>query len=87
MISHCFKLHRFYLISFNLSSIGEISGLESERMLSKFTYKENEIFFVVFTCSIKRAREIRKFGVAVVQRRLRKLQESVITCKVVVLLI
>ena len=30
--------------------------------------KEKETFCVVFTCSAKRAREIRKFHVAVVQR-------------------
>ena len=39
--------------------------------------KGKEIFYVVFTCSIKRAREIRKFHVAVVQRRLRNVQKSV----------
>ena len=52
--------------------------------------KEKENFCPLFTYSIKRACEIRKFhvAVAVVQRRLRSVQESVIrTCKVVVLLI
>ena len=40
--------------------------------------KEIDNFFVVFTCSIKRAREIRKFNVTVVQRRQRNVQNSVI---------
>ena len=39
--------------------------------------KERENFCVVFTYSIKRAREIMTFHVAVVQRRLRNLQKSV----------
>ena len=39
--------------------------------------KEKEIFCVVLTYSIKRAREIRKFHVAVVQQRLRNVQKSV----------
>ena len=40
--------------------------------------KEIDNFFVVFTSSIKRAREIRKFNVTVVQRRQRNVQNSVI---------
>ena len=39
--------------------------------------KEKQNFFVVLTYSIKRAREIRKFPVAVVQQRLRNVQKSV----------
>ena len=39
--------------------------------------KEKETFCVVFTYSIKRSREIRKIHVAVVQRRLRNVQKSV----------
>ena len=64
----------------------KFSGVESERTVSKLE-KEKEIFCVVY--SIKRAREIRKFHVAVLQRRLRNVQKSVqkSTCKVVVLLI
>ena len=46
-------------------------------LLSKFK-KESDNLCVVFTYSIKRAREIRKFHVVVVQRRLRNLQNSVI---------
>ena len=39
--------------------------------------KEKEYFWVVLTYSIKRAREIRKFHVAVVQQRLRNAQKRV----------
>ena len=39
--------------------------------------KESDNFCVVFTYSIKRAREIRKFHVVVVQRRQRNVQNSV----------
>ena len=39
--------------------------------------KEKETFCVVLTYSIKRAPEIRKFHVAVVQQRLRNVQKSV----------
>ena len=67
--SHCFKLHRSYLISFNLSNVGEIFLVESERIASKF--RKTEIFNVLLSYSIKRASEIRKFHVAVVQQRLR----------------
>ena len=38
--------------------------------------KEKETFCVEFTYSIKRSREIRKFHVAVVQRRLRNEQKK-----------
>ena len=40
--------------------------------------KEKENVCVVLTYSIKRAREIRKFHVAVVQQRLRNVQKNVI---------
>ena len=57
-------------------------------MLAKFSWlnpkgpylsleKEKETFSVVLTYSIKRAPEIRKFHVAVVQQRLRNVQKSV----------
>ena len=39
--------------------------------------KESDNFCVVFTYSIKRAREIKKFHVVVVQRRQRNVQNSV----------
>ena len=45
------------------------------RYLSSPKGRENS--YVVLTCSLKRAREIRKFHVAVVQRRLRSVQKSV----------
>ena len=70
-ISHRFKLHRSYSISFNLSKVGEIFGVESERTVSKFRKKENENLCVVFTNSMKWARETRKFHVAVMQRWLK----------------
>ena len=40
--------------------------------------KDKQNFCVVLTYSIKRAREIRKFHVAVVQQRLRNVQKNVI---------
>ena len=40
--------------------------------------KEKQNFCVVLTYSIKRAREIRKFHVVIVQQRLRNVQKSVI---------
>ena len=49
-------------------------------MLAKFSGfnpKEKETFCVVFTYSVKQAREIRKFHVAVVHLRLRNVQKSV----------
>ena len=39
---------------------------------------EKEIFCVVLTYSIKRAREIRRFHVAVLPQRLRNVQKSVV---------
>ena len=60
-ISHRFKLYRSYSISFNLSKVGEIFWVESERTVSKSRQKENENFCVVFTNSVKWARETRKF--------------------------
>ena len=46
--------------------------MESERTVSQFRNKEKGIFCVVLTHSVKRAREIRKFHVVVVQRWLKK---------------
>ena len=70
-ISHRFKLHRSYSISFNLSKVGEIFWVKSEKTESKFRKNENENFCVVFTNSMKWARETRKFHVAVMQRWLK----------------
>ena len=58
---------------------GKFAPLQNCEMWAKFSglnpkgsylslEKEKETFCVVFTCSAKRAREIRKFHVAVVQR-------------------
>ena len=55
----------------------KFSGVEFERTASKFKKKEKENFCVLFTYSTKRAGEIRTFHVAVVQRRLRNVQKSV----------
>ena len=53
--------------------------------LSKFRKKKkSDNFCVVFTSFVKRASEIRKFHLAVVQRWHRNVQNSVFTCKVVV---
>ena len=64
----------------------KFSEVESETTVSNLEI-ERENFRVVY--SIKRAHEIRKFHVAVLQQRLRNVQKSVqkSTCKVVVLLI
>ena len=82
-VSNIIDFIQFHLIC---QILAKFLGLNPKgRYLS--VQKGKEIFYVVFTCSIKRAREIRKFHVAVVQRRLRNMQKSVTTCKVVVLLI
>ena len=45
--SHCFKLHRYYSVSFNLSNVGEIFWIESERSVSEFRKrKRNFLCFV-----------------------------------------
>ena len=71
-----FALHRCYSMSFNLSHVGEIFCTESERTVSEFR-KDKETFCFVFTYSVKRAHEISKFHVAVVQRWLKNVQKSV----------
>ena len=48
--------------------LAKFSGLNPK---GPYLSLKKETFFVVFTCSLKRAREIRKFHVAVVQRRLK----------------
>ena len=45
--SHCFKLLRFYSFSFNLSNVGEISGVESERTVSKITKRKRKFLCCV----------------------------------------
>ena len=69
--SHCFKLNRSYSVSFHLSNVGEIFRVESQRTVFKFR-KRKLTFFVGFTYPMKQAR------VAVVQRRLRNVQKSVL---------
>ena len=75
VISHCFKLHRSS-ISFNLSNVGEIFWIESERTVSEFRKRKETILCCVHL-GRKEAREIRKFHVAVVQRWLSNVQKSV----------
>ena len=48
-----FALHRCYSMSFNLSHVGEIFCIESERTVSEFR-KDKETFCFVFTYSVKR---------------------------------
>ena len=54
--------------------LANFSGIEPERTVSKF--KKRRSFCAVFHYSIKRAREVRKFHVAVAQRRLRNVPKS-----------
>ena len=72
----CVKLHRCYLISFNLSNVGENFWVKSERTLSKFRKRKRNFLRCAHLLN-KAAREIRKFHVAVVQQRLRNVQKSV----------
>ena len=44
---HRFKLHRSYLISFNLSKVGEFFLAASERTISKFRKRKTKIFELV----------------------------------------
>ena len=78
MESHCFKLHRSNLVSSNLSNVGKIFWVESERTVSKFQKKN---FSVVLTYSIKQASETRKFHVTVVQQRLRNARAKLFFCQ------
>ena len=59
MHSHCFKLHPSYLISLDLSDVGQIFWVKSDRTVCKFR-KSKTNFCVVLTYSMKRAREIKK---------------------------
>ena len=56
--------------------LGKFSGVKSERTVFKLRKRKKKC--VVFTYFIKRAHEIRKFHVVVVQRRLRNVQKSVL---------
>ena len=55
--------------------LAKCSWVKSERTVFKLTKRKKNC--VVFTYLIKRAREIRKFHVVVVQRQLRNVQNSV----------
>ena len=57
--------------------LAKCSGLNSKEPYLSLE-KEKENFRVVLTYSKKRAREVSKFHVAVVQQRLRNVQKSVI---------
>ena len=67
----CFKFHLI------CQMLAKFSGVESERTVSMFR-KEKKHFRVLFTYSIKRAREIGEIHVAIVQQWLRNVQKSVI---------
>ena len=69
MESHCFKLHRSYLISFNLSNFGEIFWIESEKTVSKLRKKKRKFLCCVHPLDLEEGGEIKKFHVAVVQQR------------------
>ena len=88
MNSHFFKRHRSYqgdglLILYNFITFVKcwqhFQGLNRKGPYLSWG-KENGNFCVVFTYSysIKRAREIRKFHVAVMQRRLKNVQKSAV---------
>ena len=75
-------------ISFNFSNVGKIFWGESDRIVPKFRRRKK--IDVVFTYSIKRAREIRKIYVVNIQCSTAKkimYKKARGTCKVVVLLI
>ena len=77
--SHCFKLNRSYSVSFNLSNVGEIFWVESQRTVFKFRKRKLTLLCWVYQLpAIKQALEIRKFHVAVEQWRLRNVQKSVL---------
>ena len=67
-----FKLHRSYSISFHLSNVDEISGVELQRTVSKF--RKKNILCCVHLLK-KRGRETKKFHEAVVQRRPRNVKK------------
>ena len=60
-----------------MSNAGKIFWTESERTVSEFRKRKKKLFCVAFTYSVKRAREIRKFHVAVLQGWLKNVQKRV----------
>ena len=81
MNSHCFKLHQSYSISSGsrliCKMLAKFSGVESERTVLKFRERQRNFLCCVYLNPIKQESEIRKFHVAVVKRRLRIVQKSV----------
>ena len=73
---HCFKIHRCYSIPFNLSNVDKIFWGWIRKTVSRFRKRKRK-FCDVFTYSLKRAREIREFHVAIVQRWLTNVQKRV----------
>ena len=65
-VSNFIDLLQFHLIC---QMLAKFSRVKSERTVSKFTKKKKENF--VLTYFVKRVHEIKKFHVAVLQRRLR----------------
>ena len=62
-------------------NVGEISGFKSERTVFKFRKRKRKRKLLCFVYLLhKQAREIRKFHVAVVQRRLRNVQKKLHAC-------
>ena len=74
-VSNFIDLNQFHLIC---QMLAKFSGLNPKGPYVSLE-KEKQNFCVVLTYSIKRAREIRKFHVAVVQQRPRNVQKSVIS--------
>ena len=74
-----FQNHRSYSISYNLSkNVGQIFwGCTRKDRIFKFR-KRTRKFCFVFIYSIRRARDIRNFYIAVVQRRLRNVPKSML---------
>ena len=64
--THCFKLHRSYSVHLICQMLAKFSGFNPKGPYLSLE-KQKETFCVVFTYSVKRPREIRKFHVAVVQ--------------------
>ena len=51
--SHCFKLHRSFSISFNLSNVGEIFWIESERAICEIRKRKRN-----FLCCVHLLRKV-----------------------------
>ena len=73
-VSNFIELTQFHLIC---QMLGKFSGVKSERTVSNFRQRKRKLLCCVFTPSFKPVREIRRFHVAVVQRKLRNVLKSV----------